>query len=889
MTEKTDKDWIEDVEADMTEAELKERGAAFDYFEKQQEHLQSWGKKYWEPQRGKLLSRVQKEYLNELDRIRDERKENSDMILTDKVRISLYNGKINNNILTVAGSGRGKTYSVVLPNALQGNASLVFSDPKGDLLRRTGNFFLEEGYKLRVLNLIEMTKSNSYNPFQYLEVGHEEDVMTLIDTIMKNTDGEKKSSDPFWDKGEQLFQQSVFFYVLYELRPEERSIPKCLEIMRLAEIKEENEDHISDYDALMLRLGYDRFDVFDDTDEAWEELVEAAENGDEEKQKLVRHYETEKRKQEEYRDNHIAYIQYKHFKAGAGKTAKSIIISATARLAPFNIPALKNISLYDEMQLDKIGEEKTALFIVLPPTNLTFTFVSGMLLTQLFSELNKCANVKHAKQGGTLPIPVRFILDEFRNTGRIPMFTQILAYARSLNISIMPILQSLEQLKEMYEKEWQVILDNCAMFLFMGGIRNNDTLEYVKKLVGTGTFDKKSHSVTKGTNGSTTMQYDKVGIDLVTISMLQSFPEHECVLFVNGYAPVWEKMYDLKNHPNFARSEDGGNAPYDVDTEEIKQKQEMYKLYLKKINHEDDLDNPKMEFLGNTLFHVFSKAEQVQRAMQKDKCSVHVEDMEQFCNSVTMDEFKGYFMSKAAYNYDESQMDSREVEKTIYIKSEALQELQKEKKRQDNLIDSLYEKQFSLHVLSDKEIIELTKNAIVNKETVFSSLNDKETVYSNEQVKEAEETFANKVLLDDEDDADDGDTDSSDKEENSLLGQEPEKEMKWKMEEPGENSNVSHGEISTMDESINGTGGEDSAHSRQQEIENTRQQQSFQKGQELLRYKENKEMEEDEAEVKKWNFEKEQFQKMEEVELKEKQDAFDKGLEALMNDIDLGI
>ena len=234
-------------------------------------------------------------------------------------------------------------------------------------------------------------------------------------------------------------------------------------------------------------------------------------------------------------------------------------------------------------------------------------------------------------------------------------------------------------------------------------------------------------------------------------------------------------------------------------------------------------------------------------------------------------------------------MDSREVEKTIYIKSEALQELQKEKKRQDNLIDSLYEKQFSLHVLSDKEIIELTKNAIVNKETVFSSLNDKETVYSNEQVKEAEETFANKVLLDDEDDADDGDTDSSDKEENSLLGQEPEKEMKWKMEEPGENSNVSHGEISTMDESINGTGGEDSAHSRQQEIENTRQQQSFQKGQELLRYKENKEMEEDEAEVKKWNFEKEQFQKMEEVELKEKQDAFDKGLEALMNDIDLGI
>lgn len=880
-------DWIENVEADMTEVELKDRSTAFDYFEQQQQHIKQWGADYWKPvnrrEKRTLLREVEKAYKKELQRTSDERMSNSDMILTDKVRISLYNGEINNNILTIAGSGRGKTYSVVLPNALQANASYVFSDPKGDLLRRCGTFLVEMGYKVRVLNLIDMANSNSYNPFHYLHTEREEEVMTLIDTIMKNTDGEKKSGDPFWDKGEQLFVQSVFFYMMYELRKEERSIPKALEIMRMAEVKEENDNFISDYDALMLRLGYEQFDIFDDTNEAWEELVAEAESGDIEKQKLVKHYEHQKKLQERYRDNHIAYIQYKHFKAGAGKTAKSIIISAVARLAPFNLNALKNISLYDEMELDKIGEEKTALFVVLPPTNKTYEFVSGMMLTQLFSELNRCANVKYAKQGARLPIPVRFILDEFKNTGRIPMFTEILAYARSLNISIMPILQSLEQLKEMYEKEWQVILDNCSMFLFLGGIRNMDTLEYISKLVGKGTYDKKSHSITKGINGSTTLQYDKVGIDLVTPDTLQKFPKHECLLFVNGYDPVWEKTFDLSKHPNFSRSEDGGNIPYELNSEEIKHKQEMFKLYLQKINHEEDLDNPKLEFLGNTLMNVFSKVELVRHTMKKEKRNLHVEDMENFYNSIDLDEFEMYFSSDVTPKQGETT-----IEKVFYIESDAIKEIQKEKKRQENLIDSIYEKAFSLHVLNDEEIIELTRNAIKNQEMAFSALSVK--AYSDEEVEDAFDRIANSVVLNDGDETTGGaSTESSDMEENASFGRE--KDEKQKVQE-GENIPSTTANLSTHGEEIEvetETEKNETTKKLMQQEELYRQQQTLQK--ELLEDKEKKEKKEKEGEKNKWNWEDEKFEKLEMEWMEEKQnvDAFDKGLDALMEDLDLEI
>lgn len=701
---------IENVEASMGTEELKARTEAFEYYSEQEQHLNTWSRQKWEEKDKKFIRRVNRAYKNEMHRIKDERKGMSNMIMSDKARISLYNGEINNNILTIAGSGRGKTYSVVLPNILQANASFVCSDPKGDLLRRCGTFLVEQGYKVRSLNLINMLESNSYNPFHYLHKEREEEVMTLIDTIMKNTDGEKKSSDPFWEKGEQLFVQSVFFWMLYELRSEEQSLPKALEIMRLAEIKEDKDDFISDYDAIMLRLGYQYYDMFDDDDEAWSNLVDRAESGDEECRRKVAYYEEEKRKQEEYRDNHIAYIQYKHFKAGAGKTAKSIIISAVARLAPYNLNSLKNMSLYDEMQLDMVGEEKTAIFVVLPPTNKTFEFVSGMMFTQLFNELNICANVKHGEEGARLPVPVRFILDEFKNTGRIPMFTEILAYARSLNISIMPILQSLEQLKDMYEKEWQVILDNCATFLFLGGIRNMDTLKYVSELLGKGTFDKKSYSRSKGTQNSTSTQFDKVGIDLMTPAKLQKFPKHQCILFISGYSPIWEKTYDLKKHPNFSRSEDGGNTPYKQNSEEIIHKREMYQLYLKKINHELDESTPILEFWGNTLQKTFSMYDKVLHAVRQDKKYMIVESEDIFSNAISMDDFEVY-----------STMDYSEEEQNEYMQNETVTKLHQMKQAQDSAVEQMFEKPYTMSILQKDEILNMTRNAIKNQDIVFSS------------------------------------------------------------------------------------------------------------------------------------------------------------------------
>lgn len=736
-------DWIDvaEVEAEMSGEERKARADAFVYFENQEQRLRTYGNNKWKPQDRRVLTRTNRAYRREMERIKGERKGNSDKILSDKARISLYNGEINNHTLCFAGSGRGKTYSLVGPNILQANSSYVFTDPKGDLLRKYGTFLTEEGYKVLALNFIDMLSSNSYNCFRYLRKDHEEDVMTLIETIMNNTDGEKKSNDPFWEKGEQLFTQSVFFWMLYELRKDEQSIPKALEIMRMAEVKEENEGYISDYDAIMLRLGYDKYDIFDGTDEEWDDLVARAESGDEDAEREVEHYKREKKKQEEYRDNHIAYIQYKHFKAGAGKTAKSIIISACARLAPFNIPALRDMSLYDELELDKIGERKTALFIVMPPTNKTFQFVSGMCLTQLFGELNYCANVKYATQGAKLPIPVQFILDEFKNTGRVPMFVEILAYARSMGVAIMPILQSLNQLQEMYEKEWETIIDNCASLLFMGGIKSKSTLEYIQWLVNKGTFDKLSSSESKGMNPSYSIQDDKVGVDLITVNKLQEFPKHECLLFVGGYKVIWDKTFDLRKHPNFKRCEEGGNTPYIPNSEEIKHKQEMFKLYLRKINDEDYEVSPRLDFLGKTLEKSFSLYERVWQKVKNSGNTLELASTDAIKNAISIEDFKAY-------------SDSIPLEEEY---NEVVKQVQAEKKEANNTLDSILEhkKTYELDVLSAPSIVDVTRTAIRDESVTFLT--------ANERLSE----FADSIWNNEEGSNSGGSVDSSDMEENA--------------------------------------------------------------------------------------------------------------------------
>lgn len=446
----------------------------------------------------------------------------ADMLFTKTERISFYNFQLNQNTLILGGSGSGKTRGYVMPNVLQAHSSYIITDPKGEILEK-GGYFLKEvkGYKIRVLNLDDKTQSDGYNPFVYVHTereGYEERVLSLIEAIIVNTDGgEKKGgSDPFWDKAERLFLQAVFFFTAVGFPPEEQNMNTVLELIGMLQIAEEEDDMNSDLD-IYARLFAERFG----------------------------------------RD-HIGVQQYREFREKAsGKTAKSIVISAVARLAPFRTSAVKKIFSYDSMHLDLVGEEKTAVFVVVPPTDDTFNFIAGMLFTQLFQELQYCATQVHKHDGQRLPVPCRFILDEFANTCTIPNFVKILAYARSFGIGITPILQSLEQIKNMYKDEWGVIVDNCNTLLYLGSISHMDTLEYMSKLLGKGTFDKKTTGRTRGRSGSSSENWDVVGRELMDTSEIRKIPKKDCLFIVGGRNPFYSEKYDYTNHPNYRFTSDG--------------------------------------------------------------------------------------------------------------------------------------------------------------------------------------------------------------------------------------------------------------------------------------------------------------------------------------------
>lgn len=432
------------------------------------------------------------------------------MIFTQTEYMSMdgWKTKKNNNTIVIGGSGSGKSQYFVIPNILQMHSSFVVTDPKGELLRNCGKALEENGYKIVVLNLWELDKSSYYNPFVYLRPGRDEDIMTLINTLMTNTDGDKRgnASDPFWEKAEQLFLQAIFYYIIYELPYDERHIPMALELIRCAEIREDEAEFESDLDIMFKLL------------------------------------------EEEKGSDHIAVVQYKHFKVAAGKTAKSIIISASARLSPYNIPALAEISKKDELALSKIGEEKTALFVIIPSTNPTYNFVASIMYTQLLAELDYIANFKYK---GRLPIKVRFLLDEFANVGKIPRFEIILAYARSLGVGIAPIFQSLSQLKEMYKDSWETIIDCCDSFLFLGS-QGSGTAEYVSKKLGKATIETKTTSRTFSKQGSSSENYNLAGRELMTMDeLISDLDDEHCILFIKGMRPFFSKKYNPLKHPNF--------------------------------------------------------------------------------------------------------------------------------------------------------------------------------------------------------------------------------------------------------------------------------------------------------------------------------------------------
>ena len=452
--------------------------------------------------------------------------EDADMLLTKTERICMYNYELNNNTLIVGGAGSGKTRGYVLPNILQANASYIITDPKGEILEKIG-YFLEhvKGYKIRVLNLDEKKLSNGYNPFHYIHRerdGWEERVLSLIETVIINTDGgvKKTGTDPFWDKAERLFLQSVFFAVAEAFPPIQSNMNTVMELIRWLKISEEGDNYDSDLDLF--------FQCFE----------------------------------AKYGADHIAVQQFKEFREKAsGKTAKSIVISAVARLAPFNIKEVRRISTHDDMYLDMVGEEKTAIFVVVPPIDKTYNFIAGMLFTQLFQELNYCALNVHKHDGQRLPISCRFILDEFANTCEIPNFVSILAYARSLGIGITPILQSLEQIKNMYKDEWGVIIDNCDTLLYLGKVKHMETLKYISELLGKGTFDKRSTSVTRGRQSSSSISDDKFGRELMDASEVRKLKSKKCLLFVSSQDPFYSTKYEYKKHKNYIYTSDK-NAKY---------------------------------------------------------------------------------------------------------------------------------------------------------------------------------------------------------------------------------------------------------------------------------------------------------------------------------------
>ncbi len=434
--------------------------------------------------------------------------ENNNFILSEKAKININGQEIrkNMNILVIGGSGSGKTRFFLKPNIMQMNTSYVITDPKGEILRDVGYMLKENGYKVRVLDLVDIKNSNRYNPFHYLDKDKEENVLTLITTIMNNTNDGKKGNDPFWESSERLLLQAIFFYILKVGKKEEQNIAMAMKLLTLINPNKKDSER----------------DILDIMFERYEE----------------RHgYDT-------------AIKCYKGFQSAAGKTMSSILISVNARLSTFLIGKIDKLMCEDELLLDKLGTEKTALFIITSVADTTFNSIASMVYTQLFQVLDYEANRNH---GGSLPIQVRFLLDEFANLGKIPNFEKILAYARSLNIGIIPVFQSLGQLKEMYEKSYESIVDNCDTMVFLGG-KGNTSTEYVSKMLGKATIANNTSNKSFSKERSVSINETVLGRSLMTDDEIARMDSSECLVFIKGLKPFKDKKFEITNHKNYKQS-----------------------------------------------------------------------------------------------------------------------------------------------------------------------------------------------------------------------------------------------------------------------------------------------------------------------------------------------
>ena len=410
----------------------------------------------------------------------------------------------NKNILVIGGSGSGKTRFFVKPNLMQMHSSYVVTDPKGTVLLECGKLLQQKGgYRIKVLNTINFKKSMKYNPFAYLR--SEKDILKLVNTIIANTKGEgEKSSEDFWTKAEKLYYTALIGYIWYEAPDEEKNFTTLLEMINASEAREDDEDFQNPVDLMFERL-------------------------------------------EEKDPVHFAVKQYKKYKLAAGKTAKSILISCGARLAPFDIKELRDLMETDEMELDTIGDRKTALFVIISDTDDTFNFVVSILYTQLFNLLCDKADDEY---GGRLPVHVRCLLDEFANIGQIPKFEKLIATIRSREISASIILQSQSQLKAIYKDNADTIVGNCDTTLFLGG-KEKTTLKEISEILGKETIDSFNTSETRGRELSHGLNYQKLGKELMTQDEIAVMDGGKCILQLRGVRPFFSDKFDITKHPNY--------------------------------------------------------------------------------------------------------------------------------------------------------------------------------------------------------------------------------------------------------------------------------------------------------------------------------------------------
>ena len=470
----------------------------------------------------------------------------NNILLTQEVRMSLNTRqhRENLNVLVIGGSGSGKSRFYVKPNIMQLNTSYVVTDPKGELLRSCGRLLKKAGYEIRVFNLIDMSHSNNYNPFNYI---YDKDgninktyVMKMVNCLMKNTKQEGASGgDQFWDDSTKALTLAIAFYLLEKKTDEngnslDRNFSTVMKMMRLAEISEQDENHRSPLDEMMDEL--------------------RTEN-----------------------PHSMAVSFYADFKKAPAETAKSILISAAVRFAAFNLPEVADLTHTDNIHLDTLGDRKTALFIIIPSSDATFNFLAAMMYTQLFDTLYDTANFKY---GGRLPVHVRCLLDEFANVGTIPDFDKLLATMRSMEISANIIIQNLAQLKKMYDKSWEILTGNCDSLLFLGG-QEASTLEAISKSLGKETIDVVSQNRTRSHKSPSTSENNSIlGRELMTTDELKVMKPNECVLIVRALYPFFCHKFDIEKHQNYKYLEDSNkNYAYLIDDLHTEKAPDMTEIY----------------------------------------------------------------------------------------------------------------------------------------------------------------------------------------------------------------------------------------------------------------------------------------------------------------------